>query len=290
MKFLKQCIMLKVLKPGFFNTIQDKGRFGFAKIGVPFSGVMDSYAADISNSVLNNSLEAAVIEITFGCEFQFFCDTFICIAGADFSPQINQKAIGLNKKIRVSKNDILSFGKASYGLRCYFAVAGGVQSEVKLNSRSFYKGITEAFVLQKGMKIPILEILKSELGAYSSIKINKAHFNSKEIKCYKGPEFELLENQQQEELFLKLFSVSKDANRMGYRLNEILKNSLPSILTSAVLPGTVQLTPSGKFIILMKDCQVTGGYPRVLQLPEAAINCLAQKSTNSKFQFVLEDL
>jgi allophanate hydrolase subunit 2 len=72
---------------------------------------------------------------------------------------------------------------------------------------------------------------------------------------------------------------------MGYQLKEPIKNRLPQLLTSAVLPGTVQLTPSGKLIVLMRDCQVTGGYPRILQLSRKAINGLAQKSTGDTLQF-----
>lgn len=288
MKFLKFYTMLKVLKSGFFNTIQDKGRFGFAAMGIPVSGAMDSYSSDIANSLLNNSLEDAVIEITFGnCKFQFLCDTSICVSGGGFSLAINQQPIRLNKKISVSKNDILSFGNLNFGARGYLAVSGGIKSEVKLNSRSFYKGITKNSVLQNGMDIPISQRIKGELMSNSSIKINEAHFNSEEIKCYKGPEFQLLSSEQQKELIDKIYSISKDANRMGYQLNETLANSLPSILTSAVLPGTVQLTASGKLIVLMRDCQVTGGYPRVLQVSEESINRLSQKMTGGKIQFVL---
>ena len=74
---------------------------------------------------------------------------------------------------------------------------------------------------------------------------------------------------------------------MAYQLQESLENSLEPILTSGVLPGTVQLTPSGKLIILMRDCQTTGGYPRVLQLKESAINILAQKYTGQQIRFKL---
>ena len=64
--------MIKVLKAGFYSTIQDKGRFGFASFGVPFSGVMDAYSADLANSILNNPVTNAVLEITFGrCVFKF---------------------------------------------------------------------------------------------------------------------------------------------------------------------------------------------------------------------------
>ena len=289
-KFLKHDTMLKVLKPGFFNTIQDKGRFGFARMGVPVSGVMDGYVTDIANSLLNNSLDSAVIEITFGCEFQFLCDTFICVSGGDFSPEINHQAIGLNKKIAILKNDVLSFGKIIFGVRSYLAVSGGIQSEEILKSKSFYKGITTDFALKKGMILPILEHVKEETIANASIKVDTLHFKSIEIRCTKGPEFELLNLQQKKRLLENRFSISKDASRMGYRLNEVIENELPSILTSAVLPGTVQLTPSGKLIVLMRDCQVTGGYPRVLQLSEKAICQLAQKTIGNQFQFFLRAL
>jgi biotin-dependent carboxylase-like uncharacterized protein len=280
--------MIKVLKPGFFNTIQDKGRFGFASFGVPVSGVMDGYSADIANSILNNSLEAAVIEIIFGnCEFQFSCATFICISGGDFLPKINQKPIKLNKKISVSKHDILSFGKINFGARSYLAVLGGMQSEKKLKSRSFYKGITKNFALIKGLEIPIRENITDVLTSNASIKIDDLHFNATDLICTKGPEFELLNTHQQKRLLENSFSISKDVSRMGYRLNELIENDVPTLLTSSVLPGTVQLTPSGTLIILTRDCQVTGGYPRILQLSEKANNILSQKTVGQKIDFSL---
>ena len=74
---------------------------------------------------------------------------------------------------------------------------------------------------------------------------------------------------------------------MAYQLKERLINELPSILSSAVLPGTVQLTSSGMLMILMRDCQTTGGYPRILQLSEKSINHLSQKAQNEHIRFDL---
>jgi len=281
--------MIKVLKSGFYTTIQDKGRVGFASLGVPVSGAMDSYSSDLANLILNNSLDCALLEITLGgCEFQFLSETMMCISGGDFSPAINSQPILLNSKISIQKNDILSFGKVNFGVRCYLAVKGGILSDIKLGSRSLFKNITSNFLLKSGVFLPISN-LKVDLGTSSSqVKVNKNHFDSKVIECFKGPEFEALDIHQQKILFKTVFSVSKDINRMGYKLNEILENKIPSILTSAVLPGTVQLTPSGKLIVLMRDCQVTGGYPRVLQVSEESINRLSQKMTADKIQFVLQ--
>ena len=283
--------MIKVLKAGFYSTIQDRGRVGFAAIGVPVSGVMDSYAANIANSILDNSLDDAVLEIFYGrTELQFLSDTFICVSGGDFSPKINDKRIQMNFRIKISKNDVLSFGKVNFGVRTYIAIKEGFQTEKVLGSRSFYKNITQQIIIKKDDLLPISTFKNDLKSSNTSVKVSKSHFDTQEIKCYKGPEFDMLTELQKEQLINQVFTISNDNNRMGYRLNEVVENNLSSILTSAVLPGTVQLTPSGKLIILMRDCQVTGGYPRILQLSEHSINQLSQKTTNDEFQFVLENL
>ena len=280
--------MIKVLHPGFFNTIQDKGRVGFAEFGVPNSGAMDSYSADLANHILNNSLENALLEITFGgCSLQFLENTIICISGADFSAMLNDTKVSLNTQVEIRKNDVLTFGKRIFGSYAYLAVKGGFQSEIKLKSRSFFQNITNEHLLKKGDLLPILSTNKEYSTLNASIKFSKHHFESKEIHCYKGPEFDMLTDFQQKALFEKSFTISKEINRIGYKLNEFIENNLPQILTSAVLPGTVQLTPSGKLIVLMRDCQVTGGYPRILQLSENSINQFAQKTTNDTFRFSL---
>ncbi|WP_435415519.1 biotin-dependent carboxyltransferase family protein [Polaribacter aestuariivivens] len=278
--------MIKVLKAGFFTTIQDKGRFGFSSIGVPFSGVMDTFSADLANTILNNNLGCAVLEIAFNnCSFQFLTATYICISGADFSPKINEKAIKLNQKIVIKKNDILSFGKVNFGARTYVAVSNGILSEKVLDSRSMFAGITKSFTIKTGDILQINQNYNEENNTNASIKVNENYFKLKAIECFKGPEFDLLSTKQQKQLFEMDFTISKDSDRMGYRLIEVLENNFPSILTSSVLPGTVQLTPSGKLIILMRDCQITGGYPRILQLNEASINRIAQKNTNEIVNF-----
>jgi len=279
--------MLKVLKAGFFTTIQDKGRVGFANLGVPVSGVMDAYTADLANSVLNNSVHDAVLEITLGnCKFQFLQQTIICISGGDFMATINDKPILLNSRIQVNTNDILSFGNVNYGVRCYVAIKGGFLSEKKLNSRSFYRNITKKNKVEKGDLLPFKEHKESFLPTKSIVKIDQNHFKNVNLQCFKGSEFKMLNEHQQEKITTEIFTISNEFNRMGVKLNEIFANNLPQVLTSAVLPGTVQLTPSGKLIILMRDCQVTGGYPRVLQLSTLAINRLAQKSAKQKIKFV----
>lgn len=280
--------MLKVLRPGIYTTIQDLGRFGYAAMGVPISGAMDQFSANLANAILNNPKNAAVLEITLGAaSFEFLKPTLICITGGDFSARLNGNPIPLHTAISVQPGAILTLGKRHYGVRTYIGIKGGFQSQKILGSQSFYSGITSQIRVQQNDVIAYEAYTKKEEQAYASIKVNDKMFTSESIVCFRGPEYNLLNKHQQEKLIETRFSISKDNNRMGYRLQEELPNTLDEIFTAAVLPGTVQLTPSGKLIVLMRDCQVTGGYPRVLQLTEEAINILSQKTTDDTFSFEL---
>lgn len=283
--------MIKVLKAGFYDTIQDLGRFDFQEYGVPISGVMDVYSAKIANALVGNDENAAVLEITlFGPKLEFQHDTLISISGANISPKLNSNPVSLNLSVLVKQGDVLSFGKLQYGCRAYLAVSGGFQTKKVMHSRSMYKNITETVRVQKNDMLALKEdSIILDKSSNASIKVAQAHFNDNVIEVFKGPEYECLNEKQKEQLEFQVFSVAKENSRMAYQLVEVLQNDLKPIITSLVFPGTVQLTPSGKLIILMRDCQTTGGYPRILQLKEASINKLSQKFTGNKINFKLVD-
>ena len=127
----------------------------------------------------------------------------------------------------------------------------------------------------------ISQYLSSVETKNAKVRFYSSYFESPILKVTKGPEFSKLSLEQQELLCSQNFEVSKHNNRMAYQLLPLFHNSLDSIFTAPVLPGTIQLTPSGQLIVLMKDCQTTGGYPRVLQLTEESINILSQKFTGA---------
>lgn len=280
--------MINVLHSGFYSTIQDLGREDYQSFGVPISGAMDHYASKMANAILGNDKNCAVLEITMlGPKLDFTCDTIIAVTGAEMPPKLNGIEVDAFKAINVKKGDILSFGKLNTGFRSYLAVSGGFQDEKILNSRSMYKGITQTYMLKKG---DVLEILPRKHAAkkYSSIKYNDKGIQNQYIEVFKGPEFDRLNEEQIDVLLNQEFLISKENNRMAYQLENLIVNSLDQIITSLVLPGTVQLTPSGRLIVLMRDCQTTGGYPRVLQLSESSINLLSQKKVGDKFKFKLK--
>lgn len=281
--------MLKVLQAGFFSTIQDLGRFGYRDKGVPVSGAMDLYSAQFANALLGNPKDAALIEMTMiGGKFQFLEPTVIAVSGAFMNPMLNGNAVLQNKLIKIQPNDVLHFGAAVKGFRTYLAVKGGFKTEMILGSRSMYPTITTQSFLKTNSKI-IYEPVQGIQEAFSKVKYDDTHLESNILDVFKGVEFGLLSEKQKQQLFLKDFSVSKNNNRMAYQLEPLLDNNLQPILSSPVLPGTVQLTPNGSLIVLMRDCQTTGGYPRVLQLTKEATNTLAQKTFRNTLKFRLKE-
>lgn len=158
-----------------------------------------------------------------------------------------------------------------------------------MGSRSWYEGITQQSRLEKGTKLFFEPASGKEAHPNAALKPDATYFEQQRIQVYPGPEFEGLHPDQKERLRETAFSVGKSNNRMAIQLEEDLFNDLPPIITGPVLPGTIQLTPSGKMIILMRDCQTTGGYPRILQVSEGGMNILAQKVVGNTIRLKLID-
>lgn len=278
--------MLKVLKSGFYTTVQDSGRFHYRNKGVPVSGVMDEISVFKVNSLLENEVTAAVLEITMtGPTIMFEEETYMALGGAEMSATLNNLPIQNYKVYQIEVGDILSFGRLDKGFRSYLGVKGGLTSKEVLGSRSFYRPITKENRLRDNDVVPFTynKLFQPKI---SEIKVD-SFLDNTILELSKGPEFDLLNDRQLEEIFSKSFTVSHDNNRMAYQIKETISPHEISMLTSATLPGTVQLTPAGKLIVLMKDGQTTGGYPRVLQLMDKAICILAQKRGGDIVSFKL---
>ena len=278
--------MIKVLKEGLFTTIQDIGRFGYKNIGVPVSGSMDQTSAKLANLLLGNDESSAVLEMTLvGPTLEFMNDTYISITGADMNPSLNKQKVLQNKPLFVNKGDILYLSHSSNGMRSYLGIKGGFNSEKKLGSKSFYRGITKREKLIKNDKIKFSKVTSSTMKMNKSINDFKINRKNK-INVFKGPEFDLLDSNSKDIIFNTDFTIGIN-NRMGYNLVEPIENSISSIISSHVMPGTDQLTPSGRLIILCRDCQTSGGYPRVLQLDKSSMDSLSQKTIGETIKLKL---
>ncbi len=279
---------IRVLSPGLLSSIQDRGRFGYARFGVPVSGVMDRYSAGMANLLVGNPVDSAVLEVTVqGPKLLFQEDTFMAVGGLDAKITIDGKKASINESYVIKKGQTLQIQQITEGVRVYLAVKNGFRNKKILDSRSFYTAITGKNKIEKGDLLPSEGTERGGSDKNAVLKFKKAKYHTNKIQVYPGPEWNLLPSVMKEDLLKHTFHISKSNSRMAYPLEEKIENNLPGILTQPVLPGTVQFTPAGNLIILMRDCQVSGGYPRIFQLAENSINNVAQKRTEAPVKFEL---
>lgn len=280
--------MIDVLVGGTFSMLQDEGRFGFRKFGIPIAGAMDAHSARLANRLIGNSDYAPVLEfVGQGPVLRFNFQAVISIQGAKFSVRVNDKLIDVSYPHSIKAGDQIKLGTASEGVYGYLAIQGGFLAPTVLGSVSFYDGITAIERIRKGDKLFYdLNWKKSNELVDLAENLEKINYSDPFLAVMKGPEFDGLCDQTRFLLENDQFIISTEINRMGYRLtgNEALKGS--EILTSPVQPGTIQLTPSGQLIVLMKDGQTTGGYARILQLSETSLSKLAQKRPGDRIKFI----
>jgi allophanate hydrolase subunit 2 len=220
-----------------------------------------------------------------GPTLEFGKASYICLGGAEISATLNNESVQAYQVFKVEKGDILSYGKLKKGFRGYLAIKGGFRSKSVLGSRSFFSSVTAEDHVAERAEIPY-EPHGDFKPKITEIKVD-SFLDERELVVSQGPEYEMLSDKQLESLFYKELGISNENNRMAYQLGEPIPGHDISMLTSATLPGTVQFTPSGKLIILMKDGQTTGGYPRILQLSDKAISILAQKKFGDVVSFKL---
>jgi len=227
-----------ILDSGFFTTIQDNGRLGYAHLGIPESGALDTYSYQLGNAILNNDDNAASFECTLiGPTIKFNTPCHIVLTGGYAISTVNNKIIEFNKPVLIKKGEVLKIGKVTEGCRVYIAISGGLTATLVLGSRSYYFPITKYANIKKAMQIPIgLSNFKRKLKG-AKIKVKKLEGNKDiTIPIQVGPEYKLLSTYQKKYLSKQLFTISRLWNRMAIQLEEKLENNLESIYTSPVIP------------------------------------------------------
>lgn len=276
--------MIKLLTSGFWTSIQDLGRFGYRDQGIPLSGAMDRTTAMEANRIAGNAAHTPLLELTASGP-KMHCDQgcFMVVCGG-FDLVINGQKHPAGVKSYVPKQAEIDFVANGAGMRGYLAIRGGFQAPEVLGSYSQFKQLTEASRLVKGDELELAP--SGYFPSWKPFKTKKRH-ESNILSAYPGPEWEMLSDDYRKELLSRSWSIGPGSNRMAYVLEA--QNGLKGfdIVTAPVQPGTVQLTPAGKLVILMRDAQTTGGYARVFQLDEASVDYLAQRSAGEDVQFKL---
>lgn len=281
---------LELLNSTFFVTIQDKGRFGYSHIGVTNSGAMDEYAYFMLNRLLKNSLDTNVLEI--GCSnviFKFHKNTKIALCGADSEIYLNNEKKELWKSFDVKKNDILKIEKILNGNWLYLGVFGGfnIKKEFDSNSVTIKEnfGGLDGNILKKGVTLPFFKYKKfcNSFLKKEYIPNYKSELILRVIFSYQEKDFK----KEEKEKFLNTdYFITKDFNRMAFKLKgEPIKCDKDGIISEGIAFGSIQIPKDGQPIILLKERQTIGGYPKIGVV--LGIDCfkLSQAKFNTKIRF-----
>jgi len=285
--------IFRVIKAGFFTTIQDKGRFGYRKYGIPISGAMDLKSMMDANFLVGNPKDNPVLECTLnGGIYQFLDAAMVGSTGAQSSILLNSTQISQYEPILVSKGDVLEIGYPTRGCRSYLAIKGELDIPMVMGSHSTYVpgkfGGFHGRELQKGDELAWTDSGKHH-DTKSLQKDQIPYFSSKiRISVEPGPEFSWLSEKAKSSFLSSRFEVQPQSNRMGIRLG---RNSMEcpqkQMVSSPVKPGVVQLPPSGNPIVLMNDGQTIGGYPRIGVVKEYELWRLGQVKAGDQISFTL---
>ena len=287
-----------VQRAGFLTSVQDLGRTGFRQFGVSTSGALDSFALRVANLLVGNDEGAAGLEITLGgLQLRFEHERIVAWCGGEFDVQIGSRALPPGHVAYLQAGDELKFGRAQIGCRCWLAISGGIDVPVILGSRSTDVranfGGFEGRALRDGDVLPLCTGLGSPIPATGISSWTAPHdwvspaSRHPNLRFVRGVDWSRFDDVTIQQFTNHEFTVSSDSDRMGVRLDgpELKRQDETDLISEAVAPGTIQVPPSGKPILLLGDCQTIGGYQKIAYVITVDLGIAAQLRAGDRVCF-----
>lgn len=260
---------LEVISPGLLTTVQDRGRYGVAHLGVPASGPMDLIAFRLANAVVGNDAECAALELTaLGGRYRVMGGECILCLGGAVEAQVEGRVLEPWVAHRLAAGSELMIGRLQRGLRAYLAVAGGVDVVPVLGSRATLTraslGGLDGRALAKGDRLPLGEAADIGRRRCSHAQLTSL-YSSGPLCVVMGPQQTAFTQASLLTFLHGRYRVSVHADRMGYRMEGPALAHLhgADMVSDAVVPGSIQVPGNGQPIIALHDRQTTGGYPKI---------------------------
>jgi len=254
---------LTVVDAGPQTTVQDRGRPGWAHLGVPRAGALDRPAAELANRLVGNDPVAAVLETTLGgVALEVSEATLLAVTGAECPLSVDDRPVAFAEPVLAPAGARLRVGRATRGVRSYVAVAGGVQVPAVLGSRS-----TDTLAHVGPGVLCAGDVLPLGRPAGSPAGVDHGHARSYPrpavLRVEPGPRDDWFHAAALVTLTRSTYAVSGDSNRVGLRLQgPTLERSRHGELPSeGIVLGAVQVPASGQPLVFLHDHPTTGGYP-----------------------------
>ncbi|MDR7602647.1 MAG: 5-oxoprolinase subunit PxpB, partial [Armatimonadota bacterium] len=267
---------IAVLRGGLCTTVQDLGRYGYRRYGVPPSGAMDPEALRLANECVGNPPESAGLEFTWPAPVLLaLVDLVMAVAGADFAPELAGRPVSLHRPVRWRRGEVVRFRGRRHGMWAYLAVGGGLQVPAVLASRSTH--VRARLGGLEGRPLRTGDVLSVSHGM--GVGTLPSHEpGTGPVRVLPGPHLGAFAPGAFERFVASTYTVSAQSDRSGYRLEgpRVPHAGSGEILSQGMIPGAVQVPPDGQPIVLMRDGPTTGGYPVLAVIPEEELGRFAQ--------------
>jgi len=278
--------VVEILRTGLGVSVQDQGRHGWKRFGVPPSGVMDPHAAMWANRLVGNPETAPVLELLMqGAELRVLEPRRFAVTGAEAGAMIPAWHAR-----RLRPGDVLRFPYSRNGLWTYVAVEGGFQAPVILGSASTYARGGIGRELRPGDRLQAGDAPHArgldEAWVYPGDR--RSYEEMPLIRVWRGPQWDWFEHVEHAGFFAADWEVSNRSDRVGYRLEGARMNPPAAEMQSEpVVVGSIQVPPNGQPIVTMRDGPTVGGYPKIAIVDPDSLTWLAQCRPGVKFRMAL---
>ncbi len=276
-------------KVGPATSIQDIGRVGAQRYGLPGSGAMDRMALAIANTLIGQPHGAAAIEIgPFVTRLRAHNgDVRLALAGAVRTASIGDKAVLPQESFMLCDGETLDLLPARDGTFSYLAIEGGIAGEPVFGSLSVYAraslGSPFNRPFQPGDELDV-QPARAERGE-QRLPLERAE--KAPIRIVLGPQDDYFTAPEIARFLAQDWIVSAASDRMGYRLaGEAIKHAAGfNIVSDGTVNGHIQIPGDGQPLVLLADRGTTGGYPKIAAIIGADLGRFAQIQANSTLRF-----
>ena len=283
--------MIRILDAGPQTTVQDLGRTGQMRYGIPPSGPVDRFAFVLANRLAGNADSAGALECTLiGPRFEVTTAGAIAVTGADMPVTVNGREAAGWATIAVNPGDVVKLGPARTGVRSYIGFAGGLDVPLVLGSRSTYLrgrvGGMQGRALRKGDEVATFAPGPVTLRRVSSQAIPD-YAREPTVRAILGPQADRFTDAGIRALFDGRYEVLPQSDRMGSRLRgpRIEHARGHDIISDGIALGSIQVPGDGQPIVLLVDRQSTGGYTKMATVCSSDIWRVGQARPGQSLRF-----
>lgn len=284
--------MIEILRPGPLCTIQDLGRPGYGRMGVAVSGAADRSSLRRANLLVHNDPGDACLEVTLGgLRFRALAEVTVAVTGAPCDVTVvssdgERHAPDITTSFRLALGEQLHLSTPRSGLRSYVAIAGGIAVAPVLGSRAtdVMSGLGPP-VVTAGAVLPVGEPTISTAPAPGPVEST-----SRPLRVIFGPRDQWFDDAARDLLLTQPWTVTPQTNRVGIKLSgesPVPRSILDELPSEGMVPGAIQIPPSGQPVLFLVDHPVTGGYPVIAVVVRDDVDLAAQRRPGDTIRFAL---